>query len=231
MARERASDDRLQQLVQQALHHDARLQASSIDVSVDRGTVLLSGLVADPQTHAIAVAVAQRIRGVRDVVDRISVRPFVPRFDADITADVVSAITQNTSANPARIDVVTTDGVVQLRGTVADATTRQLVDSIARSVDGVRDVVDALGIEPPVPHPDVEIAQTIRERLSKTLQPEAAAKIHVDVKEGIAYLDGEVETVALRWAIEDLVRWTSGVIDLVDRLRGPTAQPLKRRRQ
>jgi osmotically-inducible protein OsmY len=222
MKRQPETAEQVANLVREALRQDMRFRTSSIEVSMARGAVVLTGLVPDPSIRAAAIAVAQRTRGVTEVVDRIRVQPFTPRFDADITADVVSAITLNANVNPARIDVQTVDGVVYLRGTVPDATSRQMVDSIARSVDGVRDVVDDLGIEPPVAHPDSEIARMLRDRLGRVFQPEAASRIRLAVRHGVVYLRGEVDTTSLRWALEDLVRWTPGVVDVVDEMQGPT---------
>ncbi|HVC35196.1 MAG TPA: BON domain-containing protein [Chloroflexota bacterium] len=218
-------------LVRDAIRQDARFRTSSIEVSTARGAVVLSGLVPDPAARAAAVAIARRTRGVVEVVDRLRVQPFVPRFDADITADVVAAITLDAATNPAQIDVQTVDGVVYLHGLVPDPTIRQMVDSIARSVVGVRDVVDDLGIEPPVSHPDSEILQTLRDRLRQILRPETVDRIHLAVRHGVVYLRGEVETTGLRWAIEDLVRWAPGVIDLVDELHGPAKPMVSRHRR
>lgn len=218
-------------LVREALQADTRFQTSSIDVSTENGAIVLSGIAPDPSTRAAAVAVARRTRGVSQVIDRIQVHPFVPRFDTDITADIVTAITLRTRVNSARVDVETVDGVVYLRGTVPDPTARQLIDSLARSTDGVRDVIDELVVEPPVSHPDPEIEQQLRERLNQLLRPEATSRIHVIVHHGVAYLQGEAESTALRWAIEDLARWTPGVLDVVDELRGPTGQRRNRSRR
>lgn len=219
-----STDDQVGQLVREALRSDRRFEGSAIDVSVRDGRATLSGLVSDPPTRAAAVAVARRTRGVRDVVDRLRVQPFVPRFDADITADVVSAITLQAVTNPAKIDVQTSDGVVYLHGTVPDPTVRQMVDSLARSIDGVRDVVNALGVEIAVPRPDAAVRRAIDEWLRRFVQPAVVDRLQVAVHAGIAYLHGEVETTALRWAIEDLVRWVPGVVDVVDELSGPAEQ-------
>jgi osmotically-inducible protein OsmY len=210
-------------LVREALRADVRFQTSSIAVSTENGAIVLSGIAPNPAIRAAAVAVARRTRGVSRIIDRIRVQPFVPRFDTDITADVVTAMTLSTRVNAAKVDVETVDGVVYLRGTVPDPTARQMIDSLARATDGVRDVIDELVVEPPVPHPDSEIERMLRERLDQLLRPEAASRIHLTVHHGVAYLQGEVESTALRWAIEDLARWTPGVLDIVDQLRGPTA--------
>lgn len=215
------TDADVTRLVREAIQSDTRLSSSSIDVAANHGVVTLSGLVPDPAVRASLVSVAKRTRGVARVVDQIRVRPFVPRFDSEVTADVVAAIVLDTTTNPAKIDVQTIDGVVYLRGTVPDPTVRQMVDSVARSVDGARDVVDDLDVAVFVPHPDHEIARAIEDCLDTTLRPEVANRIHVVVREGVAHLHGDVDAAAVRWAIEDLARWVPGVIDVVDQVRGP----------
>lgn len=231
MAQRALTDEQTTRLVEDAIQQDLRFQTSSIDVSTRQGVVTLSGLVPDPGLRAAATSIAEHTRGVDHAIDRIRVQPFVPRFDAAITADVVAAIVRDVPTNPAKIDVQTTDGVVYLHGTVPNPTVRQMVDSIARSIDGVRDVIDDLGIEPPVAHPDEEIARTLHARLANVLRPSAATRIHLAVRHGIVYLRGEVATVGLRWAIEDLIRWAPGVVDVVDELHGPTEPALTRHRR
>ncbi|MGH2458085.1 MAG: BON domain-containing protein [Chloroflexota bacterium] len=210
-------------LVREAIEQDVRFITLSIGVTTTHGAVTLSGLVPDPLARASLVAVARGIPGVVRVVDQLQVRPFLPRFDADVTADVVSAVTRLTTANPAKIDVQTIDGVIHLRGTVPDPTTRQTVDALARSVNGARDVIDDLDVVIGVPHTDAEIARAIENRLRATLRPEVADQIHVTVHQGIASLRGGVDTTATRWAIDDLTRWVPGVIDVVDQLSGDSA--------
>ncbi len=214
-------DADLARMVREALEQDFRFTVSTIEVAAKDGVVTLTGLVPDPAARASAIAIAERTRGVARVVDRIRVRPFVPRFDADVTADVVTAIVLDTAANPAKIDVETVDGVVYLRGTVPNPTIRQMVTSIARSVEGVKDVIDDLDVVVAVPHPDSEIAQAIEARWHATLRPEIADRVRVSVHDGVARIGGEVDTTATRWAIEDLARWVPGVLDVVDEMRGP----------
>src|SRR5579885_3674408 len=202
--------------VRAAIDADARFQASEIDITVQAGVVTLTGLVPNPALRAAAAQVVLRTKGVTGVVNRLRVQPFVPRLDADVTADVVAAITANAAANPAKIDVQTEDGVVYLRGTVTNVDERQRVDSIARAIEGVRDVIDDLMIAPAVPHPDVELARILRARLNQVLKSSTAERVHVEVRHGIAYLEGNVSDPAIRWALEDLARWTPGIVDVVD---------------
>ena len=204
--------------VRAVIDADERFRTSSIDINVHDGAVSLTGLVPNPDVRAAVAAVVLRTKCVTSVINHLRVEPFVPRFDSDVTADVVAALTINTAANPAKIDVQTQDGVVYLRGTVANVDERQQVDAIARSVEGVRDVVDDLMIEPTMAHSDRQLADLLRDRLSGILKPDMAERVHVEVRHGVAYLQGDVTDPAIRWALEDLARWTPGIIDVMDNL-------------
>jgi hypothetical protein len=69
------SDERLVQLVGEALHDDDQLDASGIIVGVTHGEVVLDGTVADHRVKRMAEDVALRVRGVRDVQNRIRISP------------------------------------------------------------------------------------------------------------------------------------------------------------
>lgn len=213
--------------VRAALDADARFRTSSIEITVHKGVVTLTGLVPNPEIREAAAKVISRTKGVTSVIDHLRVEPFVPRFDADVTADVVTAITKDSTANPAKIDVQTEDGVVYLRGTVANVTERQQVDAAGRSIEGVRDVVDDLMIEPAVPHPDRQLADQLRNRFDRLLKPSTAERVHVEVRHGVAYLHGDVTDPAIRWALEDLARWTPGIVEVIDNLGADTSTEIK----
>src|SRR5579875_2344445 len=195
------NDQQIAAIVRAALRADARLASLPVDVTVDQGTVTLRGELPTPDARALTVA------------------PAAARPDPEITADVVAALIRDAALDPARIDVQTLDGVVYLRGAVPSPSTRQLADSIARSIDGVQDVVADLVLEPPVVHPDSELQRLVRQRLDAVLQPAVAHRVRVAVHHGIAHLSGAVDSAALRWAIDDLVRWTPGILDVIDAMQ------------
>jgi hyperosmotically inducible protein len=66
--------------------------------------------------------------------------------DAAITAKVVAGFANDPSLNPLHIDVDTKNGVVSLRGTVSSESVKSRAQEIARSVDGVRSVDNAMTI-------------------------------------------------------------------------------------
>jgi hyperosmotically inducible protein len=67
--------------------------------------------------------------------------------DTNITTAVKSKLAVDKASSMARVGVETNRGVVQLTGVVENAATRDRAASIARSVDGVKKVVNNLQVQ------------------------------------------------------------------------------------
>jgi hypothetical protein len=67
--------------------------------------------------------------------------------DASITAAVKTKLAGTSPATLLKVDVDTTNGIVQLNGTVNSDKTRQRATELARQVDGVRRVVNNLKVQ------------------------------------------------------------------------------------
>jgi len=67
------SDDRIREIICEALTEDDRIDATHIDVSVRNGEVTLSGTVDDRQMKRFAEDAVENISGVRDVQNQIRV--------------------------------------------------------------------------------------------------------------------------------------------------------------
>jgi len=68
--------------------------------------------------------------------------------DASITAQVKTALLNDTEINATRIDVSTANGVVTMSGSVASAAEQERAIQLVRQVSGVRDVRANLAIGP-----------------------------------------------------------------------------------
>lgn len=67
------SDERIREMVCEALTDDDQIDASTIEVAVKNGEVTLSGTVPDRQTKRMAEDVVERCAGVKDVQNQIKV--------------------------------------------------------------------------------------------------------------------------------------------------------------
>ncbi len=68
------SDERIREIVSEALSDDDNIDASQIEVTVRNGEVILSGTVEDRHTKRLAEDVVERLPGVKDVQNQIKVQ-------------------------------------------------------------------------------------------------------------------------------------------------------------
>lgn len=137
------------------------LSAMAIDVDTDHGVVTLSGTVPSDVHRDLAVSIAKRADGVRDVHDRLNVdkdgtppqrnerqtagRTFGEAVhDATITASIKMQLATGKGVAAHNINVDTRQGRVILTGQVTSEAERQLAVRIAKDTEGVREVENQL---------------------------------------------------------------------------------------
>jgi osmotically-inducible protein OsmY len=117
--------------------------------------------------------------------------------------------------------VTVTDGVVTLRGTVHDAAIRRKVVADARGTGGVRRVADELRVDPRAPRlrqqvGDVALATRIQTAIAAQVGLQNVV-VHVD--RGAATLVGSVPDAKTKRTVLATARGTTGVRNVVDRIR------------
>jgi len=212
------SDLDIQQDVVDALTTDIRIDSTNVSVDVVGGVVYLRGTVPSFHEKRIATEIANRIKGVVDVVNELRVAPITLRTDQEITDDVRAALTRDVWVDERKIDVSTVGGVVYLSGNVDSYTEKSYAESDAWSVQGVVDVVNNIVITPVPARTDAQIAQDVRAELVRNIRIDPS-KVTVEVVNGVVYLRGSVTTTEQRWLASDVAWWTPGVRDVVNELK------------
>jgi hyperosmotically inducible periplasmic protein len=149
-----APDAELEAKLARKLHYD-RIgydnQFNFIEVSVKNGTATLTGETRTDVGRDSALALANYMPGVKDVVDNIKVSP-VSGFDDRIRISAVRAIYRDPvlgryASDPARpIRIVVDNGKLSLYGTVATAMDKQIAGIRANQVFGVFSVQNNLEV-------------------------------------------------------------------------------------
>ena len=149
-----APDAELEAKLERKLHYD-RIgydnQFNFIEVSVKNGTATLTGETRTDVGRDSALALANYMPGVKDVVDNIKVSP-VSGFDDRIRISAVRAIYRDPvlgryASDPARpIRIVVDSGKLSLYGTVATAMDKQIAGIRANQVFGVFSVQNNLEV-------------------------------------------------------------------------------------
>jgi osmotically-inducible protein OsmY len=126
------------------LHHEV---PDSVQATVHHGHVTLTGTVDWHYQRIQAEKAVRFIRGVRQVVDRITV---VPRAAGrDMRRRIAQALYRNAALDAKRIDVTVTGSVAHLRGTATSWLQRDAAERAAYDAPGITMVDNQIVVDPP----------------------------------------------------------------------------------
>jgi hyperosmotically inducible periplasmic protein len=147
-----ASDSELKEKLADKLRYDRvgyGIVFNNLTLDVQNGVATIGGQVRDYPSRDSAVAVAETMPGVKDVVDNIEVLP-TSIMDDDLRVRVARAIYGNTALNRYAADpqkpirIVVDNGKVSLYGVVDSAMDKQIAVTQAKTVPNVFSVEDHL---------------------------------------------------------------------------------------
>jgi len=143
---ERVADLEIKAMVEDAIRKNPELKDRQIDLDVKDRRVTLSGSVENDSQKSLAQQLAWGVQGVAGVTNNLS-----SSRSAEIHEDKLAKRVEfelfSTHAFPVNtIQIHSQDGVVTLGGTVSSRAEKLLAEKIAQSVNGVRKVVNNLGV-------------------------------------------------------------------------------------
>ena len=118
---------------------DEAVDANRIDISTQKGIVMLSGSVGNMLAKERAASIAQCIVGVRGVVNRIEVKTII-RKDPELAKAVERALFLDPATDSYEVGATAKNGAVTLSGTVQSWQEKQLCADVAKGVRGVTEV-------------------------------------------------------------------------------------------
>ena len=205
------TDDGITSAVEGALLDENGVFPNDVDISTDQGIVTLSGSVDNLFAKERAVKIAESIRGVRGVINRITVTP-VSRHDEDIRKDILTALLQDPATESYQVAVSVQDAIATLTGSVGSYAEKQLTARIAKGVIGIKDVHNDVTINYQAKHIDHEIEAEVKDRLQWDIWINGDY-IRSTVKDGKVTLTGTVgSAIDISRAFEDA--WVVGVISV-----------------
>lgn len=155
--------------------------------------------------------------------------------DAWLKAKIVTTFALSEHLNPFAIDVNVKSGVVTLTGMVQNDIASDLAEELAKGVDGVKKVNNKLDVSPEARQDaergsfmhfvdDANITARVKSQL--LLNPNThGLNIHVKTKNGVVFLEGQLNSEIEADLTRQIVRNTKGVMDIEDKLTIAEKQP------
>ncbi len=200
-----------------AVENEFRLEKgvfpNDVDVGASQGVVTLTGSVDNLLAKERAEKIAESIRGVRGVIDRVTVKP-MSRPDGAIHKDILMALLQDPTTESYQVAVSVQDAVVSLSGSVGSYGEKQLASRIAKGVKGVKEVRNDVAINYLAKRTDPELAADVKARLQWDIWINGDL-INAAAKDGKVTLTGIVgSAIGHLRAFDDA--WVSGVTSVDD---------------
>jgi osmotically-inducible protein OsmY len=191
------TDEQIQRDVLEELKWDARLQPNEIGVAVKDGIVTMFGWVDSYAKKWAAEEAANRVRGVKAVVNEIEVRipTFAERTDEDIARAVVRALEWDAFIPVEKLDVTVSKGWVTLKGDVEWEYQKEDAERVVRRIAGVRGVTNLIMVRPRTSPSPEELKRKIEEALVRSAETDAH-RITVELRGDTVVLKGTVRSWA-----------------------------------
>ncbi len=209
--------------INQKLENNPATDASKIQVEVNDSTVSITGEVPSGADKKLAEMLAESVRGVSGVYNRISVVRVETRSDEAIKKDIEQRYAWDVWLNEENIDVAVKDGTVLLSGTVGSPVIKRRAVNKAWIIGIDKIVPDELDVDPAVLDMRVgkkrrEVSdEAIRTAIREAFQHDPRtrnADPEIFVEDGVVRLDGYVERLQIRQTMENIARNTVGVISV-----------------
>jgi osmotically-inducible protein OsmY len=175
-------NQQLQQRVMEALAWEPKVHATQIGVSVDSGLVMLSGIVHSYAEKWAAGRAAERVKGVRALMDEITVNlsDEFQRGDLEIARAAINTLEWDAMVPRDRIKVIVQEGWITLDGIVDLNFQKVEAENVVANLLGVKGVTNRIEVSALVS------PRNIKREIKKAL--ERSAK--VDPKAVSVELDG-----------------------------------------
>ncbi len=195
------------------------LRGSNIsDAHVDAmdGRLILRGLASSYETKRLAGERVSSAAPGMTIVNELRVAQS-PSDDRQLAQHVASAIERAVPGAATRVRVRARAGVLEIEGCAISDDDRSVIESAAWETNGVLRVDCRLAVEK-IDARGVDVAEALQAYIERSANVPVGA-VSVKYRAGIATISGIVGSDLHAEAIEDLVRWHEGVVDVVNRLR------------
>ena len=213
------TDTELAKAVTDELQQDGRLDPRDLAITASYGHVTLIGSVADYYQKSVAEKDAHDVVGVGWITNNLVVRA-ARRDDSEIGTDILFEFSTDAALCDQDIKVNVNNGVVTLSGRVSTGYDREHALTVASRIRGVKEVKDKLEVNWKQEYKDADLMGRLMNRIkSNWLLSPVWDKIKINVRKGVVTLTGTVYNWGERREAERIVRNTSGVRAIDNRIQ------------
>ncbi|MDF1741892.1 MAG: BON domain-containing protein [Verrucomicrobiales bacterium] len=178
--------------LEERLRRTPSIRSQAIEAEVKEGVATLSGSVDSLSSSRSAAEIATATPGINSVVNQLIVQPpFVP--DDEIVEHSVSLISEMEAADASRIQITSTDGVVELSGPTDSLMEKELIESEIAYIRGVKSINNLLKVDSRRDTNDDELTAIISELMENSAVLDGS-NVEVKVKNRAVALSGSVLT-------------------------------------
>lgn len=187
------TDLEIQKDIKEELKWEPNLANEDIRVAVDKGIVVLSGTVDSYYKKNKAQKAANRVAGVKSVIEKLDVKlpSAIEKTDSEIENAVINELKWHSSVMEDKINVKVNNGIVTLNGDVEWDFQRTAIRNAIENLTGVRGIVNNLKIVPKLT--SGEIKQKINAAFHRNATIDAG-KINVETSGNKVILTGKVRS-------------------------------------
>ncbi|HEX4337269.1 MAG TPA: BON domain-containing protein [Polyangiaceae bacterium] len=190
------TDSQISDAVYRRFKGDPGIEYHRIYVTTNDGVVQLNGKVTDLLSKERAARVAETVRSVRVVIDRI-VLDIPKRNDRQIAQDVANAFLVDVAIDASNLHPSSNEGTVTLDGNVQSLQEKELAGRLAKRVAGVRAIENDIEVRHASLRSDPAIQGDVQARLGWDTAVDDDG-IVASVGGGTVYLRGVVGTALER---------------------------------
>ena len=126
------------------LEANSEIVSNDVQVSVNKGNVILEGVVDSYWKSEKIQKMTSQITGVLSVLNKISIIPKEKISDEDIAKNLIISMQNSVRIEASKVDVKVEDGIVTLSGTLLSMSEYDAVKEIVKLTKGVIDIKDDL---------------------------------------------------------------------------------------